>query len=215
MILEDGPFEWGSALLFLAAAFFFMMSFLRSKSKSKYWPQRRAWLYILLALFFFVAFGEEISWGQRIFGLETPDFLKEHNVQEEINIHNLEWIFGQSGLASLFSSKRIFIYACLTFLLVIPLLDKTEKFHHLISNFRIPVGPLFFGILFISNAVLMKILRYTWFNSDKFQIHSLTEIMETNFALIIFALALYLFMNKIEHSPGGSRAEQHLIREIS
>jgi|GEM_PF-1464372 len=32
---------------------------------------------------------EEISWGQRIFGIETPEALRTINVQGEINLHNL------------------------------------------------------------------------------------------------------------------------------
>ena len=42
-----------------------------------------------LALFFFVFAMEEISWGQRIFGWETPEQWKEVNYQEETNLHNL------------------------------------------------------------------------------------------------------------------------------
>lgn len=42
----------------------------------------------LLALFFFVLGGEEISWGQRIFGWATPEIFSG-NVQHETNLHNL------------------------------------------------------------------------------------------------------------------------------
>ena len=35
------------------------------------------------------AAGEEISWGQRIFDFETPDFLMHLNVQNEFNVHNI------------------------------------------------------------------------------------------------------------------------------
>ena len=45
-------------------------------------------VYVLggLALIFFG--GEEISWGQRIIGFETPDFLAKANVQGEFELHN-------------------------------------------------------------------------------------------------------------------------------
>jgi len=33
--------------------------------------------------------GEEISWGQRIFGWQTPEYFLEHNKQEETGLHNL------------------------------------------------------------------------------------------------------------------------------
>ena len=35
---------------------------------------------------------EEISWGQRIFGLTNPDYFKQHNVQGEISLHNLDTV---------------------------------------------------------------------------------------------------------------------------
>jgi len=44
--------------------------------------------FIILLLTLVVAF-EEISWGQRIFGIATPDCIKQINVQNEITLHNL------------------------------------------------------------------------------------------------------------------------------
>lgn len=47
-------------------------------------------LYLLLGLgLAFVSF-EEISWGQRIFAIATPEYFDENNVQGELTIHNLE-----------------------------------------------------------------------------------------------------------------------------
>ena len=47
-------------------------------------------LYIGLAAGMVFAMLEEISWGQRVIGLETPEFFAEHSTKNEINIHNLE-----------------------------------------------------------------------------------------------------------------------------
>jgi hypothetical protein len=38
----------------------------------------------------FVIGMEEISWGQRIFQMETPSVLKTHNWKGEINFHNVD-----------------------------------------------------------------------------------------------------------------------------
>jgi len=47
-------------------------------------------LYMLLAVGLGYLAGEEISWGQRIFQIETPGwFLAHHNNQDEMNLHNL------------------------------------------------------------------------------------------------------------------------------
>lgn len=32
---------------------------------------------------------EEISWGQRVFHIDTPDFFQRHSTQNELNFHNL------------------------------------------------------------------------------------------------------------------------------
>ena len=47
--------------------------------------------------------GEEISWGQRIIGLETPDFLTASNNRGKFNIHNrydVEFVFLLKGKGS-------------------------------------------------------------------------------------------------------------------
>ena len=52
--------------------------------------------YLLYAIMYFVLSGglffismEEISWGQRLVGIETPEVFAKHNIQGEMNIHNL------------------------------------------------------------------------------------------------------------------------------
>lgn len=46
-------------------------------------------LFLLTALGSFFVLGEEISWGQRIFNIETPEALEEINTQGELTLHNL------------------------------------------------------------------------------------------------------------------------------
>ena len=46
-------------------------------------------VYILGGMAMVFAAGEEISWGQRIFGFATPDFLMHLNYQKEFNVHNI------------------------------------------------------------------------------------------------------------------------------
>ena len=49
----------------------------------------RRCVYILGGMAMVFAAGEEISWGQRIFGFATPDFLMSLNAQQEFNVHNI------------------------------------------------------------------------------------------------------------------------------
>jgi hypothetical protein len=49
-------------------------------------------MYGVLCLGLFFIIGEELSWGQRIFGWETSEAMKAINKQEETNIHNIEGV---------------------------------------------------------------------------------------------------------------------------
>ncbi len=80
LIAEDSWVEYGTAVAWGLAGGVFLFRFVRG-------PRRAGHLAfglgaILIAL-------EEMSWGQRILGLETPALLAEHNLQKEITLHNL------------------------------------------------------------------------------------------------------------------------------
>ena len=52
---------------------------------------RLVFLYILgVGLFYIVCAGEEISWGQRVFGWETSEAFAAINEQQETNLHNID-----------------------------------------------------------------------------------------------------------------------------
>lgn len=84
---EDGILETTSVLLLLAASVLALRVALRAG-----WSAIGA-MHAFLAFLFFVMFGEEISWGQRILNIETPEALRELNVQQEINLHNMMGYF--------------------------------------------------------------------------------------------------------------------------
>lgn len=83
---EDGPVE-NTQVLVLAVAVFFSCAIARNlySRNEKNW----AAIYAFLALVIFFVAGEEIGWGQRMFGLATPDWFQRHNRQHETTIHNL------------------------------------------------------------------------------------------------------------------------------
>ena len=87
LIQEDTWLEYLQALFyFLAAIFAFLSAILFFKNNMFI----HAVLYSLLAVgLLFIAI-EEISWGQRIFNIESSDYFLEHNKQDEISIHNLK-----------------------------------------------------------------------------------------------------------------------------
>ena len=85
---EDGPVEYATTVFFFLSFLFSTIIGLKFiKVKKNFF----ALLYFLLSASFFIAGFEEISWGQRIFQIETSEFFSE-NFQNETNFHNLEVI---------------------------------------------------------------------------------------------------------------------------
>ncbi|MGI9551750.1 MAG: hypothetical protein ACR2MT_11150 [Aurantibacter sp.] len=195
---EDGVYEYAGALLFLLTAIAFFILATRPKyytayNNTKKYPERK--YFWLFALLFFFAFGEEISWGQRIFNFETPEAIKENNIQEEFNLHNLEVFHGKTtegedktGIMALFTMHRLFYLAFLTYLLILPILYYlSAKFKSFIDKIKLPVPNIWFGVLFALNLVYGNALRALSSGIDG---HSTVEIKEFVIAFILFILPL-------------------------
>ncbi len=85
-VSEDSPIEYAQFFFFLLAGFLALITCVNLfKKRSSFFALY--YLFFSLALFF-VAF-EEISWGQRILEIETPEHIAKKNVQDEITVHNL------------------------------------------------------------------------------------------------------------------------------
>lgn len=86
---EGGVIEYGTCIAFFLAAVFAV------PVAKQLWRQGNRVLggaYGLFTLLLgFVAF-EEISWGQRLLGVKSPEFFETHNSQAEITLHNLLWV---------------------------------------------------------------------------------------------------------------------------
>ena len=80
---EDDWVESLTAVWFLLAGLVLFVTALVERSFF------RRCVYILGGMAMMFAAGEEISWGQRIFGFATPDFLIHLNESKEFNVHNI------------------------------------------------------------------------------------------------------------------------------
>lgn len=88
LVVEDGPLEYLQFFLYLISAVYAFRIFLHFKKIPK--KKVYAILFLLLSLGLLFVAKEEISWGQRLLGIETPEAIAEINAQDEITIHNLE-----------------------------------------------------------------------------------------------------------------------------
>jgi hypothetical protein len=142
--VEDGPIESLSAVFYLVASFGFLVAAWRSdflRARPEWW--RRA-LTLAWALLMFTFFGEEISWGQRLLGLETPSWFAPMNRQKEINLHNIFWI--EQPIGGVYRAVSIMIV--LTGVLI-PLFALTARGRRLIQRLAFPVLPWGWAALFV------------------------------------------------------------------
>ena len=87
---EDGVIENTQVIVLVFASLISArISWVLHSQNEKRW----ALVYALMCLAIVFVAGEEISWGQRMFGVETPEWFKENNRQDETTIHNLKELF--------------------------------------------------------------------------------------------------------------------------
>ncbi|HLN20600.1 MAG TPA: hypothetical protein VK213_05895 [Bacteroidales bacterium] len=171
---EDHLFEYLTSLSFLiCSAIFLYICF-----------KNRNFIFFLLAIAFFIGFGEEISWGQRILGFSTPESLMEINAQEEFNFHNImTW-----------EINFVFKVFTLMFGIVLPFLVYHFRFFKSLSmKLRIPVPPISLGIFFMADWLVFRFFL-------DFVLHpggvpkyyfSVTEIYEFITSFIMLVISLY------------------------
>ena len=87
IIQEDSFIENVQCIVYFAS---FIVAILISHKFLKGKRRLYALLYLVLSFGFLFISIEEISWGQRIFGISTPQYFQHHNWQREISLHNLD-----------------------------------------------------------------------------------------------------------------------------
>lgn len=98
LLAEDGPVEWATFGGFIVAMLIgIYICNLCLKLNYKWF----AWFFGIFAIAMLFCAGEELSWGQRIFDLETPEELRIPGVQDEIVFHNIGGKLGIFNVALL------------------------------------------------------------------------------------------------------------------
>ncbi|MBL8050247.1 MAG: hypothetical protein JNM46_03415 [Anaerolineales bacterium] len=193
---EDGYFENIAAWsLFISSIIIFIVFVRAFKTRSEtgiHWIKLA--VYFGFSFLFFFGAGEEISWGQRIFNIQTPDVLVEKNVQEELNIHNLD-VFANNDI----DSDDLFTLFWMFFIVFIPALALVwKRFEPFASKF-VPIVYWSIGALFIFNylfAKLAKIIYATVYSYEKIAfVQALQEIKESHYTFLLIFFSLFVLWN--------------------
>lgn len=187
---EDRYFENMGALGFFLTAFVFFYGFLKAAKPVpvNIFFRIRQLMLLGFAVMFFFGGGEEISWGQRIFNVQTPAALAEINVQGETNIHNIGLFEYMIPFETVFDLLwlSLTIALPLAVLFVKPLSGFIDKFFFIP---RIGIGFLFlFNYIWAKLSIAFFESRYI-FHIVPF-IQAVQEIKESNYALLFVLVAI-------------------------
>ncbi|HHQ48787.1 MAG TPA: hypothetical protein ENK19_07880 [Acidobacteria bacterium] len=204
LTVEDGPVENATALLFLVASVIMAETWWRSARPGR--RPRRLHGLLVLAVLLFICFGEEISWGQRIFGWRTPPAIASLNLQGETNLHNLELFHPRNPdgtpkgfLPLLLNMNRLFALFWLAYCVVLPLLARrSETTRSLAARLGVPIPPLWIGGLFLLSFLVPHLLERVR-GADL--AGPLDEIKEMADAAAYFLLAVVFLLRGRRHRP--------------
>ncbi|MFQ4138299.1 hypothetical protein PGN35_018475 [Nodosilinea sp. PGN35] len=174
IFMEDGPLENLSAVFYFSAAAIFAFGFKNKPAPLRFWC-------LFFAVLMFLVGGEEISWGQRIFGIVTPESLNAVNVQNEFNIHNID------GIHQYVRTVGVAFVGLFCFL--IPISNRlSQKMSRIYTQLGVPVFPLSAVWLVALSIIFMIVPRVL--SLGMLELFMLDEIGEflLSFAWIPFAL---------------------------
>jgi hypothetical protein len=152
-------------------------------------------LFALFALGCLFIAGEEVSWGQRIFGWSTPEPLAQVNHQDETTVHNI----GAFSITTNLAMLAIGAYGSLA-----PWLARRHRARLPVELTRFVVPPLF-----LSSAFLMlfayKAVRFAVFPDPQSATVSFGEWPELCLACALMTFALLIRRHVAAPEPAMSR----------
>ncbi|MBI5296230.1 MAG: hypothetical protein HY869_12215 [Chloroflexi bacterium] len=197
---EDHYFENIGALGLFATSILFFYGFLRSRRQplkdKTHWIKQLAFLGFAFIAFF--GAGEEISWGQRIFNIATPEALNQFNAQGEITVHNLEF----NGIELNFETAfDVFWFGVVVILplavLAIPLVKTLAKKY--LPFVYLPIGGLFLlNYLWAKVAKLVYVGVYNYSEVVPF-VQAVQEVKESHYEWLFALVALFAVLDLISN----------------
>ena len=168
-------------------------------------PSREGRLFLwLLALALLVMFGEEISWGQRIFAFATPDWMRQANIQREFNLHNLRMFHPQLTGNRL---KPLWMLASFALLGLWPLLVcRSTRVQQWAHRWGVPRPSFAVAAAAIATfAVYVVVTRWAVEHRNLPIGHGMGEAAETAFELLYLLLAIEVARGRAMPAPRPTR----------
>lgn len=186
---EDGFYETLQAILCGAGAIILLWTFIRRKTELdlKVVTLNRNVFWLALALMLFVMLGEEVSWGQRLLGFSTPEWLTLRNFQGEFTLHNIRTFqTAQQGNAL----EVGWLWAMVAYLGILPFaLAVVRPIGNWFDRMQIPVADWPLGLV----TLVLFVLNSFWFRTS--------EVTELIFDILLVVLALEVYWKASLEEP--------------
>ena len=206
LIHEDHLIEGPGSLGLLAGSIFSFLIFLRTRDPryAQAWPRLRRLTMLGMTVIFFLGFGEENDWGQRILGFGTPHDVKIHNGQGEFNAHNLNSLHG------LLNPDFIFNLFWLGLFVIVPVVAALSPRGRAVLSKALPIGPLVIaGILVFNQFFIWGFHRFMESHTSLYKDtlyplnHSFYETKESviEYLMGIALLLIWYRMRRQEREP--------------
>ncbi len=197
----------GAIALFVTSGYLFYSAKLSFQRKH---PLHESALLVGAGLLFFFAGGEEMSWGQHLFGWGTPEWLGEVNGQNETNLHNIN-----KKAFDRWMDRITFVFAATTVTLHL------LKREHVIG-FRMPEAPIALGYLLLPvyrrlDVINLDLWDLSYFVALAYGVSAVLRKdrkMLRNFALYALTVAVVFYVHRYHaHLLGRNSNTYHEIRE--
>lgn len=175
---EDGWAEWGSCIAFgLLGLVALAAIFMKRTGEGK----ARKILLLVMAIGAFAAVGEELSWGQRIFGFAPPEVLKSEDGKavtmghNDVTAHNISFelgpYFGVGPLkfsigGMLFGFPMFVLLAFHTIYLPWKVGRGGEKTKRFVKKLGLFLPPIHLGVLLVIFTIFFRVTRKSWAYED-------------------------------------------------
>ncbi|MEJ7594894.1 MAG: hypothetical protein WKF77_25490 [Planctomycetaceae bacterium] len=203
MVREDGFLEWLTvSALFSSAIVCWFRSWTLRKASSGLFLCCTAMYGVVL----FFGMLEEISWGQRIFGIETPEFIAETNAQKETNLHNL--VIGGTSINKLVFGK-ILAVGLVGFLVLVPVAYRqSPEMRQLCDRLAIPVPRLQHTLAILAVVLLVETSRAA-------KRGEITEFALTSFVFLLLLNPLNIQVFRKPPKAVKALSEQQIARRAA
>jgi hypothetical protein len=200
LVQEDGVAENLQAIIFAASA---VVSMAAGRRLRRTGDSHLGFLFFLMGAGLVLVAGEEMSWGQRIFGIETPDALDAINRQGELNLHNIPTVEKTLRLAQFLTG----VWGSVLPLVVLHYAGRLSRWRRQLATL-VPHHTLivYFGCTMVwraYRALHPAPTEYAWFLAEW------SEVVELNLALGILLYLVYQLRRSTQRAVlpcGASRA---------